>query len=128
MEDDISASTVVPTKLLSNLGKAKDNLSVKIVENCEYRFFQRPDDAVIRGYDKKAELDLSTPNTFISNYEPLVQEDAREMTEDVINFDKFTQPMKNLISSMVDDIDKGSSSNKMRGCFTKALAMATRCC
>lgn len=103
MEDDISASTVVPTKLLSNLGKAKNQRSVKIVENCEYRFFQRPDDAVIRGYDKKAELDLSTPNTFISNYEPLTHDDAVEMTEDVINFDRFTKPMKDLISSMVED-------------------------
>jgi hypothetical protein len=103
MEDDISASTVVPTKLLSNIGKAEGKLSVKIVENCEYRFFQRPDDAVIRGYDKKAELDLSTQNTFISNYEPLTKEDAVEMTEDVINFDKFTQPMRNLIESMVND-------------------------
>ena len=103
-EDD-GELTLRPKMLDDYIGqdKAKDNLSVKIVENCEYRFFQRPDDAVIRGYDKKAELDLSTPNTFISNYEPLIQEDAREMTEDVINFDKFTQPMKNLISSMVDD-------------------------
>jgi hypothetical protein len=103
MEDDISASTVVPTKLLSNLGKAEKQLSVKIVENCEYRFFQRPDDAIIRGYDKKAEADLATPNTFISNFEPLTQEDAVEMVEDVINFDQFTQPMRNLIEEMVDD-------------------------
>ena len=79
MEDDISATTVIPTRLLSNLGKASGLQSVKLVENCEYRFFQRPDDAIIRGYDKKAESDLATPNTFISNYEPLSPDDVKEV-------------------------------------------------
>ena len=32
-----------------------DNPSVKLVENCEYRLFQRPDDAIHRGYDKQTE-------------------------------------------------------------------------
>ncbi|MCH3923639.1 MAG: hypothetical protein LKE30_01785 [Bacteroidales bacterium] len=105
VEDDITASIVVPTKNLSHLGKAKDNYSVKFVENCEYRLFQRPDDAVIRGYDKKAEQDLSTPNTFISNYEPLTQEDAKNMVEDVINFDKFTQPMRDMIKDVAQKGD-----------------------
>ena len=105
MEDDITASTVVPTRLLSNLGKAADNYSVKIVENCEYRFFQRPDDAIVRGYDKKAESDLASPNTFISNFEPLTQKDAQEIVEDVINFDRFTKPMRDLIQSVADKKD-----------------------
>lgn len=105
MEDDISASTVVPSRLLSNLGKSSDRESVKLVENCEYRFFQRPDDAVIRGYDKKAELDLSSPNTFISNYEPLSTEDAQELVEDVINFDQFTEPMRDMIKEVAQKKD-----------------------
>lgn len=105
MEDDITASTVVPTKLLSKIGRAEDSLSVKITENCEYRFFQRPDDAVLRGYDKKAEQDLSTPNTFISNFEPLNLEDAQEMVEDVINFDRFTDPMREMIEEVAQKKD-----------------------
>ncbi|HBN06102.1 MAG TPA: hypothetical protein DD434_10010, partial [Bacteroidales bacterium] len=105
MEDDITASIVVPTNLLGNVGKAKDNPSVKITENCEFRFFQRPDDAIVRGYDKKAEEDIASPNTFISNFEPLSIEDAKEMIEDVINFDNFTLPMQNLIKDVVESQD-----------------------
>lgn len=106
MEDDVSASIVVPSKEISNLGKAEENYSVKFVENCEYRLFQRPDDAINRGYDKKAEQDLSSPNTFISNYEPLTVEDAKNMVEDVINFDKFTKPMRDMIK---EEAEKGDS-------------------
>ncbi|MDD4830236.1 MAG: hypothetical protein PHE13_07015 [Bacteroidales bacterium] len=105
MEDDITASTVVPTKFLTKIGRASDKLSVKITENCEYRFFQRPDDAILRGYDKKAEQDLSTPNSFISNFEPLSIEDAQEMIEDVINFDHFTSPMREMIESVAKEKD-----------------------
>ncbi len=105
MEDDISATTVIPSRLLSNLGKAADRESVKIVENCEYRFFQRPDDAIIRGYDKKAEADLATPNTFISNFEPLTADDAQDMVEDVFNLVKFTPPMRKLIEEEAEKRD-----------------------
>lgn len=100
MEDDITVSTVVPASALTNLNPIVDNKSVKILENCEFRFFQRPDEAVNRGLDKKAEQDLSSPNTFISNFEPLTTEDAKDMVEDVINFDLFTDPMRNMISEV----------------------------
>lgn len=106
MEDDITASTVIPTSQLIKIGRAKDNLSVKITENCEFRLFQRPDEAIVRGYDKKAEQDLSTPNTFISNFEPLTIEDAKEMVEDVIDFDLFTKPMRNMIEEVAEKQDK----------------------
>ncbi|MFA6770398.1 MAG: hypothetical protein WCR71_04425 [Bacteroidales bacterium] len=97
MEDDITASTVVPTSSLSNLSPIVENKSVKILANCEYRFFQRPDEAINRGLDCKAEQELSMSNMFISNFEPLTVDDAAEMVEDVINFDLFTDPMRNLI-------------------------------
>ena len=103
MEDDITASTVVPTDSLSNLNPIVTNKSVKIIENCEYRFFQRPDEAIHRGFDKKAESDLSSPNTFISNFEPLTTENAKEMVEDVINFELFTQPMRDMIQDVADN-------------------------
>ncbi|MEO8499089.1 MAG: hypothetical protein ABI614_28830, partial [Planctomycetota bacterium] len=68
-EDDISASVVVPTSQVDNLpvGEFEDATSVKFVENCEYRLFQRPDDAVHRGLDKQTEADLTRPDNFLSN-------------------------------------------------------------
>lgn len=97
MEDDITASTVVPARELNYLNPDYDNPSVKITENCEYRFFQRPDEAINRGYDKQAEADLAKPNTFISNFQPLTPDDAREIMENAILFDKYTEPMKKII-------------------------------
>lgn len=103
MEDDITVSTVVPVSDLSNLNPIiTDNKSVKILENCEYRFFQRPDEAIHRGLDKKAESDISSPNTFISNFEPLTTSDAKDMVEDVINFDLFTDPMRSMIQEVAE--------------------------
>ena len=51
MEDDITASVVVPAHALKHLNPDHKNLSVKFVKNCEYRLFQRPDEAIHRGYD-----------------------------------------------------------------------------
>ncbi len=99
-EDDITVSTVLPANHLSNLNPIVNNRSVKIVENCEFRFFQRPDEAINRGFDKKAERDLSSPNTFISNFQPLTAEYAKEMVEDVINFDLFTPVMSDMIKEV----------------------------
>jgi phosphoenolpyruvate carboxykinase (diphosphate) len=44
-----------------------------MVTNCESYLFQRPDDAIIRGYDKEAEHDMVQENTFLTNYEPLTK-------------------------------------------------------
>ncbi len=115
IEDDITASTVVPTRLLENLNPSLTNhKSVKFVKNCESRFFQRPDEAITRGFDKKAESDLASPNTFISNFAPLTIEDAKDMIEDTTHFEEFTEPMQKLIYSVVEDKDHSffvSSSN-----------------
>ncbi|MGZ5599525.1 MAG: hypothetical protein ACXWFX_02920 [Methylobacter sp.] len=97
MEDDISASTVIPTRYLAGLNPDYTNPSVKLVENCEQSFFQRPDDAVHRGTDLQTELDFSRTDNFISNFQPLTAEDAREFIEDVIHFDEFSEPMQNVI-------------------------------
>ncbi len=97
MEDDISASIVVPASWLKNRNEAFPNESVKIVENCESRFFQRPDDAIHRGYDKQAEADLSGDNVFVSNFEPLSAETARALVDREVDFDAWTPPMQALI-------------------------------
>ncbi len=99
-EDDISCSVVVPAGSVANLGSMiAEAGSYKFVENCEYRLFQRPDDAVHRGLDKQTELDLSGPGNFISNFEPLTSRQAREIMRDAIEFDKFTGPMEKLLEA-----------------------------
>ncbi len=97
LEDDITASVVAPTSQLKSLPPGWSLPSAKFVHNCEYRFFQRPDDAIIRGYDKGAEADLSSKGAFLSNYAPLTRAFAKEETEDAIRFGQYTEPMRNLI-------------------------------
>ena len=97
-EDDISCSVVVPAGAVHDIGPAISRAgSYKFVENCEYRLFQRPDDAVHRGLDKQTEWDLSQSGNFISNFEPLSTDKAREIVEDAIEFDKFSGPMQNML-------------------------------
>jgi hypothetical protein len=97
MEDDITASVVVPSNILHGTNPDYTNASVKFVENCEYRLFQRPDEAIHRGYDKKAESDLSQPGNFLSNFEPLTKANAKDLVQDAIGFVKYSEPMQNLI-------------------------------
>ena len=95
-EDDITASVVVPADRLQHLAAGSEAESYKFVANCEYRFFQRPDDAIHRGLDKQAEFDLSQPGNFISNFEPLTLKQVSEMAKYVVDFDAFSQPMQDL--------------------------------
>ncbi len=103
MEDDITASTVVPAAALANLPEGTDPaLSLKFVQNCEQRLFQRPDDAIHRGYDKQAELDFVQPENFFSNYEPLTPANARDMVEDALGFNQFTDPMQKFVREVAE--------------------------
>lgn len=97
MEDDITASVVVPARALKHPGTANGATSVKFVQNTEYRLFQRPDDAIHRGYDRQTEANFAQHGNFFSNYEPLSGAQARELIEDSIGYDKFTAPMRDLI-------------------------------
>jgi len=97
-EDDITASTVVPVSYVDGeLNTRYNNPSIKLVKNCENRLFQRPDDAINRGLDTQTEADLAGPGNFISNFEPLSSDDARELVEDAINFQDYSLPMQALI-------------------------------
>ena len=101
-EDDITASVVLDAEKLENLNPEYTNPSVKIVKNCEARLFQRPDDCIHKGYDKQGEIDLSSPNTFLSNFEPLNRKQVRAIKDDAIGFDQYTQPVKDLINEFLD--------------------------
>jgi phosphoenolpyruvate carboxykinase (diphosphate) len=105
MEDDITSSIIIPSHKIENLSNDITNPAVKFTENCEYRFFQRPDEAIHRGYDKQAEADLATPNTFISNFAPLTITDAENIMQDAIEYDKYTNPIKKLIKDVADKKD-----------------------
>ncbi len=95
MEDDISVSVVVPPATLD--GISTSGRSLKLVQNCEYRLFQRPDDAINPGFDRQSESDMAEPNNFLANYEPLGGEQLAEVAEDVLNLNRFTPPMRQLI-------------------------------
>ena len=103
MEDDITASAVVPATSLENLPEDADKShSIKFAQNCEQRLFQRPDDAIHRGYDKQAEDDFVQPENFFSNYLPLTPADAREMVEDALGFYQFTDPMQKFVRDVAE--------------------------
>jgi len=100
MEDDITASVVVPRERVENLPEGENAAALKFVLNAEARLFQRPDDAIHRGYDKLTESDFARTGNFFSNYEPLPAKAARELIEDAIAFHQFTEPMQSLIQEV----------------------------
>lgn len=107
MEDDISASVVVPKDVIKEFcAQTIPNESIKLIENCEFRLFQRPDDAVIPGYDKQTEFNMAKKGNFLANYEPLDKESLSEVVSDVIKFTKFTEPMHSLLTNSVNNAGK----------------------
>ncbi len=99
LEDDITASVVLPGEELRALG-LDPTLSHKFVVNCEYRLFQRPDEAIHRGMDKQAEADMAEPNNFLSNFQPLEGDAVAKMIDHAVDLDRFTPPMQELLRSM----------------------------
>ncbi len=99
MEDDISASVVVPVAQIDALlPAARHQHSVKLVANCEYRLFQRPDDAIVPGYDKQTEANMAAAGNFMANFEPLRADTLNAVVENVTTFSQFTAPMYQLLS------------------------------
>ena len=107
MEDDITASITLPASKIQHLNPEYTNKSVKITANCESYLFQRPDEAVIRGYDVDAEFDIVQNGTFLTNYEPLRKKDAVELVEDAMSFDRYTKPVKDLIKKVAESDKDG---------------------
>ncbi|MGC4094881.1 MAG: hypothetical protein QM756_44580 [Polyangiaceae bacterium] len=97
VEDDITASVIVPRSAIPNVAPDCKQQSIKVVGNCEEYLFQRPDDAIHRGFDAQAEADIATPGTFITNFEPLNRGAAQNMADHVVELDRFTEPMKQLL-------------------------------
>lgn len=106
MEDDISASVLVPANQLAYLNPDYKNTSYKFSKNCEFRFFQRPDEAIHKGYDKQAEADLSSDNLFVTNYQPLTKDDVLEIKEDVMEYISYTDAVKEHIEAFLEGDDE----------------------
>ena len=106
-EDDISASIVVPAWAIDGNKAANSGHALKFVQNCEQRLFQRPDEAIHRGYDKQTESDFARPDNFFSNYEPLTVSQARELVEDSIGFFQFTEPIQKVIRDIAENGGEG---------------------
>jgi hypothetical protein len=102
MEDDITASVVLPRSALEYLDPQYSNPSVKLVANCETFLFQRPDDAILRGVDKQAEADIAGPGVFLSNFEPISLVRAQAMVDHMAEFDEYSEPMKRCLQQFVD--------------------------
>ena len=101
-EDDITASVVVPrSRIAGATGENGERDSLKFIRNCEYRLFQRPDDAIVRGYDKTTEHDFSGENLFFSNYQPIQRDEAGQIIEDAIRFSNFTESMQHSFEDFV---------------------------
>ena len=102
VEDDITASMVLPREAIPYLDDRYRYPSMKLVANCESMLFQRPDEAIHPGADKQAEADIASPDTFLSNFEPLTRAQARDIVDHVADFDRFTPPMKTLLRRFVE--------------------------
>jgi hypothetical protein len=100
-EDDITASVVLSRHKLEHPDPEYRHGSVKLVENCETMLFQRPDDAIYRGFDKDAEADIASPGLFISNFAPLSAPEVRAIVDEVVEFDKYTPPVKRLLTEFL---------------------------
>lgn len=105
LADDITSTVTLPADQVVGLPEGHENLSVKFVHNCEYRLYQRPDEAIVPGYDHETEYEIAQPNTFTCNYKPLTRSDVQKMMNDRIRFEKYTQPMKDLLTRFVNDPD-----------------------
>ncbi len=99
LEDDITSSIVVPGRMLPTLTRKVEGHSYKFVANCEYRLFQRPDDAVHRGLDKQTEKDMADVGNFFCNYEPLTVDAIREDIANVIDFEQYTDAMQERLNA-----------------------------
>ncbi|MDR1435564.1 MAG: hypothetical protein LBI77_04135 [Puniceicoccales bacterium] len=101
MEDDITASVTIPVAELKSFKKTYN--SVKFVENCEYRLYQRPDDAIDPGYDHEAEYDMTLADSFLCNYQPLTKDEVQKMVDDSIKFSKYTPVMQQFLGRFLRD-------------------------
>ena len=62
--------------------------------------FQRPDDAIHRGFDKDAEADIASPGNVPLEFRAADKADVQAIVDEVVEFDRYTEPMKQLLSGL----------------------------
>jgi hypothetical protein len=103
MEDDITASIVVPRDQVPGIPKEYSRFpSMKISQNCEWRLFQRPDDAIHPGYDKQTEIDMAGVGLFCSNFQPIGSDEMKDLAEKIYFYDLFSKPMQEHIKNAIE--------------------------
>lgn len=102
--DDITAERGISIEQEGRL------VRVKVIENCEQRFFQRPDEARIPRADEATEGDLSDPAKprFVVNHEPLRVLDSRRPTGNLAWIDQFSSAH----SALLRDIDSAAAKGE----------------
>lgn len=101
LEDDITASVVAPARAFSPY-LSQSPAGYKFVANCEYRLFQRPDDAVHRGLDQQTERDVADVGNFFCNYQPLTHHDIAEDVANIIDFEQYSEPMRDRLLGFLE--------------------------
>jgi phosphoenolpyruvate carboxykinase (diphosphate) len=120
MEDDITASIVVPQDQIYGLpNEYKKYPSLKISQNCEWRLFQRPDDAIHPGFDKQTEHDMAGPGIFLSNFEPLSRRNMQQLSERIYFYDLFTEEMRQHILDCANGVDDDKDGHQYNICSAK---------
>lgn len=111
MEDDITVSVMVPREWLGVLDAQSSYPALKLVRNVENRLFQRPDDAIHRGYDTTAESDFAGTDNFFSNYAPVSRTEAQALVQDCVGLFQYTDPMRLLVESAASSSEKDGSAD-----------------
>ncbi len=113
MEDDITASVVLPRESLNDLDPEYPNPSVKLVANCERllvpaarrRHPSRRRPAGRSGHRQRRELSFPTSSHSTRSR-------RARLVDHVAEFDQYTEPMKQLLKSFVDQ-----PAGRLRGLF-----------
>ena len=107
-EDDLTASIGVPAKYIAGLD-ASPNSCKRIVQNMEFRFFNRTDGACIRGAELKAERDIAGQGNYLVNFEPLPLSYAEELASNKVEFVKYSKEQQGLILAAREAYRNGES-------------------
>ncbi|MDR1413866.1 MAG: hypothetical protein LBI56_02940 [Puniceicoccales bacterium] len=103
LADDITATAIVPARNIPFLPSNYAHQSLKVIHNCEYRLYQRPDEAIVPGYDPGSECDMTQKNIFTCNFKPLTREAVRQMMRNRIRFEMYSDSMKKMLEAFVAD-------------------------
>ena len=96
-------------------------------QNCEFRLFQRPDDAIHPGFDKQTEADMARPGLFCSNFQPLdPRRRAATSSRTSPLHDAFTEPMRDHVDRNAARPDAATRSARPSRGWSAASRARTR--